>query len=203
MEAARQPSDLPRPDLEDLYRSLVETIPAIVYIETGPHPSASQYMSPRIEEVLGWPVEKFSEPGVFWMSLVHPDDLRHVVAADMRADASLEPYRVEYRLRDVNGGWHWFRDEATYVHAQPAGYWQGVMVELTERKQAEFRLEEMEARYRNLVEQLPAATYVDSVDENMTPIYVSPQMQDLIGISADRFRDEDLWEACIHPDDRE
>ena len=203
MEAARAMHISPRSGLEDLYRSLVESIPAIVYIESGEHPSPSQYMSPRIQDVLGWPVEKFAEPGVFWLSLVHPDDLRHTVAADMRADATLEPYLVEYRLRDVNGGWHWFRDEATYVHAEPVGYWQGVMVELTERKEAEFRLEEIEARYRNLVEQLPAATYVDSMDVDMTPVYVSPQMQDLIGISAERFKGEDLWEASIHPHDRE
>jgi PAS domain S-box-containing protein len=203
MEAARTTPISPRSGLEDLYRSLVETIPAIVYIESGAHPSPTQYMSPRIQNVLGWPADKFTDPGPFWMSLVHPDDLRQVVAADMRADATLEPYLVEYRLRDVDGRWHWFRDEATYVHAEPVCYWQGVMVELTERKVAESLLEEMEARYRNLVEQLPAATYVDTVDAGLTPIYVSPQMQDLIGIPAERYRDEDLWEACIHPDDRE
>jgi PAS domain S-box-containing protein len=189
--------------MEDLYRSLVETIPAIVYIETGLHPSPVQYMSPRIEDVLGWPASNFTDPGPFWMSLVHPDDLRHVVAADMRADATLEPYLVEYRLRDTKGGWHWFRDEATYVHAEPAGYWQGVMIELTERKEAELRLGEAEARYRNLVEQLPAATYIDALDAGMTCIYLSPQIEALTGIPAERFKTESLWESCIHPEDRE
>jgi PAS domain S-box-containing protein len=205
MDTVPATSRTPSTDVDGLYRRLVERIPAIVYIETGPHPSPSQYMSPRIQDVLGWPAERFNEPGPFWMSIVHPDDLAAAIDSDARSDETLEPYRAEYRLKDSSGGWHWFRDEATFVpgDGRTEGHWLGVMVELTERKEAEHKLEDVQARYRNLVEQLPAATYVDAVDENLTSIYVSPQMESLIGIPADIFQSEDLWEASVYPDDRE
>ena len=43
-----------------------------------------------------------------------------------------------------------------------ARYWQGVMTDITARREAEQSLAEAEARYRALVEQTPTITYLDS-----------------------------------------
>ena len=65
---------------------------------------------------------------------------------------------------------------------------------------AEFR--QAESRYRALVENLPAITYVDEAGSG-DPIYVSPQIRDLMGIPAEEWLDgSDGWERRMHPDDR-
>ena len=65
---------------------------------------------------------------------------------------------------------------------------------------AEFR--QAESRYRALVENLPAITYVDEAGSG-DPIYVSPQIRDLMGIPAEEWLDGfDGWERRMHPDDR-
>jgi diguanylate cyclase (GGDEF)-like protein/PAS domain S-box-containing protein len=61
----------------------------------------------------------------------------------------------------------------------------------------------VEERYRVLVEQLPAITYVDTAF-TAEPVYVSPQIEALMGIPAAEWLDGlDGWKLRMHPDDRE
>ncbi len=72
--------------------------------------------------------------------------------------------------------------------------------DVTAQRQAEQRLAEAQARYRVLVEQLPAATYVDDADG--TPLYVSPQMSVLFGCTGEEWlADTNLWLSRVHPDE--
>ncbi|HEV8451935.1 MAG TPA: EAL domain-containing protein [Gaiellales bacterium] len=64
----------------------------------------------------------------------------------------------------------------------------------------EFR--EAQERYRVLVENLPAITYVDLAGSG-DPLYVSPQIDNLMGIPAEEWLDGfNGWERRMHPDDR-
>jgi diguanylate cyclase (GGDEF)-like protein/PAS domain S-box-containing protein len=64
----------------------------------------------------------------------------------------------------------------------------------------EFR--EAQERYRVLVENLPAITYVDLAGSG-DPLYVSPQIDELMGIPAAEWLDGfNGWERRMHPDDR-
>ena len=61
---------------------------------------------------------------------------------------------------------------------------------------------EAEAKYRALVEQIPAVVYLDPVDENADSIYVSPQITTLIGISQEAWlADPYSWRHHVHPED--
>ena len=65
-------------------------------------------------------------------------------------------------------------------------------------------LRELNARYRALVEQIPAIVYVDLADESMATTYVSPQIEALLGVTQQAYIDDpDLWTKRLHPDDRE
>ena len=64
-------------------------------------------------------------------------------------------------------------------------------------------LKDAEKRYRDLIEQLPLVTYVD--EPAVAPsIYISPQVEGLLGYSADEWLgDPELFVKLLHPDDRE
>ena len=65
-------------------------------------------------------------------------------------------------------------------------------------------LEEAQARYREMVEQLPAVLYVADFGAEATWHYVSPRIHDLLGYTAEEWMaDRKLWMAHIHPDDRQ
>ena len=66
--------------------------------------------------------------------------------------------------------------------------------------EAEERLREAEARYRHLVEQLPAAVYIDAVDELSTALYISPQYEGLTGYTPEeRLTEPGLWAPDAAP----
>ena len=55
------------------------------------------------------------------------------------------------------------------------------MMEITSLKQTEQALQEAEAKYHSLVEQIPAAVYTTAIDEQSTRLYISPQIEKLSG----------------------
>jgi diguanylate cyclase (GGDEF)-like protein/PAS domain S-box-containing protein len=58
-------------------------------------------------------------------------------------------------------------------------------------------------RFRALVEQMPAITYVDRAISG-EPIYVSPQLEALSGVPLEQWYDgTDGWSERVHPDDRD
>ncbi len=63
---------------------------------------------------------------------------------------------------------------------------------------------EPEDRYRALIEEIPALTYVAWADEVGSRAYVSPQLVSMTGYSpAEWLAEPDLWMKRLHPDDRE
>jgi len=72
------------------------------------------------------------------------------------------------------------------------------------RKRSEGVMREAEARYRALVEQIPTVTYVCAFDSEGTILYISPQIEAIVGYPPSRWtEDPTLWQRLIYPEDRE
>jgi PAS domain S-box-containing protein len=126
-------------DVELPYRSLVERVPAIVYVDpAGPEPTAPTYVSPFIEQLLGYAPEVATGDPEWWKQALHPDDRDRVLAEWTKSDESGTPYAGEYRLIAADGRTVWIRDEAVLQRdedGQPL-HWQGVMIDITVTRQA-------------------------------------------------------------------
>ena len=69
--------------------------------------------------------------------------------------------------------------------------------DITDRKR-------MEARYRTLVEGIPAVTFMAALDEGDNEFYVSPQIEVMLGFTQEEWLgDPFLWHRQLHPDDRQ
>lgn len=72
------------------------------------------------------------------------------------------------------------------------------------KHEADRKVRESEAKYRALVERIPAVTYSAALDEASTTLFVSPQIETLLGLSEDDYAaDSDMWRKRLHPDDRQ
>ncbi|MGH2572972.1 MAG: putative bifunctional diguanylate cyclase/phosphodiesterase [Actinomycetota bacterium] len=126
-------------EAEAKYRLLVEQIPVITYIDSVDRNSSTIYMSPQVHEVIGYSPDEWMADPELWARLLHPDDRDRVLAENHRTNASGTPFRDEYRMFHRDGRVVWVRDEAALVidEAGRPRFWQGVMVDVTERKRAE------------------------------------------------------------------
>jgi PAS domain S-box-containing protein len=75
---------------------------------------------------------------------------------------------------------------------------------LAERESAVAGREAAETRYRAVVEQVPLVIYIDALDRNSSALYMSPQVEPLLGYSPDEWiADPELFTKLLHPEDRD
>jgi PAS domain S-box-containing protein len=200
-------------EAEEKYRTLVERLPAVVYSETGNAAiNTVSYISPQVERILGYAAEEWLRNPELWRSVVHPDDRARVEVQNQRATKSGTPFVSEYRALSRSGETLWFRDEAVPLVDGRGEIvsWQGVLLDITATKRAEQQLARAERRYKALVEQSPVVTYIDVYTngddpaQDQPPIYISPQVEELLGYTPKEWTsDAQLWGRILHPEDRE
>jgi PAS domain S-box-containing protein len=123
-------------ETEGRFKSLVEHIPAIVYICDFEPPYHSIYVSPQTETMLGYPSSEWINDPNFWMKIIHPDDVTPPKGLEDEAVRTKGFISAEYRIHDRRGEIRWMREEAVLVR-DPAGApigWHGVLIEITEMK---------------------------------------------------------------------
>ena len=175
-------------EAEQRYRTLVEQIPAVTYIDLADDSDTSVYTSPQIEQMLGYTPQEWQE-NKLWPQRLHPDDRERVLAADERFEAGGEPFSEEYRLIAKDGSVVWVLEEAVLVRGEAGEplYWQGVMYDITGRKKAEERLRVSEAELRALFEAMDDVVfeidvqgrYLKVAPTNPSLLYRPPE--DLVG----------------------
>lgn len=194
-----------RQQAEQRYETLVEQIPAVTYIEEFHLPySTTIFMSPQIEAMLGFPRQEWIDDPSLWERQMEPEDRGHVTATTEVANRTLRPYVSEYRMRAKDGRVVWIRDQATLVRDADGvpKYWQGVMIDTTEQRESTRLLEATESRYRSLVEQIPAITYIEDADRSGRMLYVSPQIETILQRAPEEWLENpENWMNAVHPDD--
>ena len=187
-------------EAESLYRTLVEQIPAITYIQEpleSNNPKAVTYMSPQYETILGYPPESEVVDEEHWLRTLHPEDRERVLAEEIRTDGTGEPFEVEYRVIAQDGRAVWLRDQARLVRDQEDGrplYWLGVQYDITEQKRIESELRESEQLHRAVVEQAAEGIFLVDVDTKRI-LEANTAYQDLLGYSPEEIMRLTLYDV--------
>jgi diguanylate cyclase (GGDEF)-like protein/PAS domain S-box-containing protein len=123
----------------DRYRSIVEQIPAVTYIDALDDAASTVYISPQVETLLGYaPGEWIADPDL-WLRLIHPDDRARALAENQRHNETGESFSLDYRIYRKDGRLAWIHDEARIVRDERGvpTFSLGVMTDITEMKRAE------------------------------------------------------------------
>lgn len=163
-------------------------------LETG-----ELYLSPAARKNMAIPVD--AEIGLDDLPrYVHPDDREAAFAAVMGAIERREDYEIEYRLSDASQGERWVHGRGEVVRDEDgrAVRMIGLNFDVTNRRRAEERVRESEARFRNLADSAPALMWIShpgGVREFVNRAYV-----EFAGLDYDSALTLD-WRTRIFPDD--
>ncbi len=184
-------------------QTLVEQLPQVTYIEQLGGQSAS-YISPQIEELVGYsPAEWTSDPA-FFVKVLHPEDRDRVLAAFAVLHETGDRFECEYRLIAHDGHVVWIQDGAVVVRDDSGRplYAQGFMVDIGGRKAIEHALRESEQRFRAIVSGIDVIVWEADADLNFS--FVNQRAVDILGYPMERWLSEPRFLVNhFHPDDRE
>ena len=107
---------------------------------------------------------------------------------DRDADTEATPEEAEILLREVAGAFK-RRDRST---------------EVMQETPSDISLSHIEAKYRALLEQIPAVVFMAYIDRGTSEAYVSPEIEAALGYSREEWlEDPARWYDRLHPDDKQ
>ena len=157
-------------EAEERYRSLVEELPLVIYIDEPGVESDSIYVSPRVEQVFGYSQADWRTRGYF-ETVVHPDDRERVMTfAAAESTPSSGRYSIEYRVIAADGRVVWVRDDHWVVRNTDGSprHIQGFMLDITEQTLAGAEVRRQKQYFESLVEISPAAVVTMDRDERVS-----------------------------------
>jgi len=149
--------------------SLMSNVDAII-LEGDP--SSLTYIGGNVENILGYPLQAwYDDPGGplgFWTTHLHPDD-QETFNECAEAISRGEDHSFEYRMLAADGRYTWFYDHVTVEARKDAPIkTRSVMVDITERKQAEEALSESVQRLSFHLQNTPVAYIEWDLDFNVS-----------------------------------
>lgn len=124
------------------------------------------------------------------------NDAAHERPADV-VDQELNPSQAEEILQGLAGVFNHYHSagarRVVYPPERPGQSWSD-----------DAELPNLEARYRALVEQIPAVVFMAYLDRGIGEAYVSPQIEAALGFSQEEWLEDPVrWYSHIHPDDKQ
>jgi diguanylate cyclase (GGDEF)-like protein/PAS domain S-box-containing protein len=137
--------DLSTDEVARRYRTLVEQLPLVLYVDALDAVSSNIFTSPQLEPLLGYSVEEWTTDAELFARILHPDDRERVLAAHAHSHETYEPLSIEYRLVARDGRVVHLRDEAVVVldDDRLPVYLQGYLLDITREREAEQQLRQL------------------------------------------------------------
>lgn len=189
---------------ERKFRTLAENVPGAIYLCLNKPTWPMIYLNDEIENLTGYPKERFLDGSVSFEQLIHPDILQEVKDDIQKAIQDRESFHLEYRLLHKDGNWKWVEEYGVGIYdGFEVQYLEGFIHDVTERKSAENAQAESELRFRSLIENLNGVFWIKDINKNKLE-YLSPQFEKVFGKAPKNIYDNPLEFATnIHSDDKE
>ncbi|MHC1783228.1 MAG: PAS domain S-box protein [Anaerolineaceae bacterium] len=136
-------------------RDLVEQVSSVLYLEDVGENSATIYISPQCETLLGYPPSAWAEDGQFWLKVIHEGDLPEYLVHEHNSSVYGTPFDMEYRFIKPDGSIVWVRDQAQLVEeVGQKPFWRGMIFDITKQKLAEIELQSANEKLKKSISEL-------------------------------------------------
>ena len=183
-------------------REIAANLPGVVYQLTVNRKGFFEvpFMSAGCESLFGRPVAGM-DFAALWFDQMPPDDLAGLRKSLAAAAKRMEAWSMEFRIVLSDGQTKWLRGSANPQQLPKGGImWNGVLLDVTERKQAEEKAQQEQALNKAIIESIPGTFYM--LDEAGNYLrWNAYQRDDIVGKSDDEIAGFPAINT-IHPDDR-
>lgn len=165
---------------KEQFRHLVDNIPGAVYRRSVNRYDKFEFISSEVESITGYPASHFDSVDKYY-NLIHPDDWHWIESRLEEVIKTRTSINLEYRIIHRNKSIKWVSERGmiTYARFFDGFVFDGVILDITERKETEQALAKSENRYKLVTSysQIGIWDFNLSLDEH----YLSPNLYKMLG----------------------
>ncbi len=178
--------------------SLLNNLSDIVFYESDRN---GVFVSDNIEEMLGYPAKEFADNESFFESIMYDEDKDKINGQirSWRVKDNPSPLNFEFRVKKKDGSYIWIEDHMFGINAPGRSYWSGFMIDVTNRKNAEIKLEETQMRLSSVLNNLPNVVVYENARGKQ---FISENIIEMLGHPVEDFyNNPGLFDSLIHKGD--
>ena len=130
-------------EMQKLLKTIINKSPAVAFTWKNMENWPAEFVSENVTQ-FGYTVEDFTSGNVLYGNIIHKDDIKAVIENLARSvREGYDSFEMEYRIFTGNGRMRWV-EERTFIQRDDKGdvaHFQGIVVDVTERKEAQKMLE--------------------------------------------------------------
>jgi PAS domain S-box-containing protein len=182
---------------EEKYRVMAHNIPGMVY---RGFPDWSVEIISGSKEICGYTTEEINSKEEGWLSIVHPDDKEKIFQEGSELSKAKKDLIQYYRIIDKKGNIRWIEDRKTSLFTKRGEFRgiDGIVVDITERKNADEELRESEERFRKIFDEGPLGMMLTGLDLRF--LKVNSTLSRMLGYSEEELLNLSFPDIT-HPDD--
>ncbi len=148
---------------EKRQRFIFASLPVAVFAGPDNPDCDTTWISGDVKKITGFENDEYLSENDFWRKRLHPEDKERVLDAYKNYPTDSELI-LEYRWRCQNGQYRWFQDRSTLLENEHQREYLGVIIDITERKQAEESLKLRESYLTAIIENQPGLISLKDLD---------------------------------------
>ena len=186
-------------------QNILDTTPNLIYIYDLEE-RRNIYCNSIMNQILGYSPEYiFNQDNDFFINLLHPDDVNHVIKHyDLLSLASDdEVFEAVFRMKHANGSWLAFHSRDKIFlrdHQGKAKQIIGAARDITRESESEELLKASQEKYRQLIEN--SFDMIVLMDADGITRFVSDSSERVLGYRSEELMNVYAIQQMVHPDDQ-